>query len=79
MRTEILKQDEPVDGAEPDDNRDRQKRRSKRFGIEVVEAELRHGIKPSFDPDDPLDRLLSAALRRRIRQATEKNAGELVT
>lgn len=137
MRTEIAKQDEPRDGAEPDVNRERQKKRSKRFGIEVVEgaaltfpsgfprklsdygdpvnlkfpteskkraanarvrfkqfanetykktkskkvvhnriveAELRHGITPSIDLDDPLDRLLSSSLRRRVAEAQKKSA-----
>ena len=39
----------------------------------IVEAELKFGIKPSIDPDDPLDKLLSADLRERAQRASEKD------
>lgn len=38
----------------------------------IVRAELRHGIEPGFDPDDPLDALLPADLRDELSRA-EKN------
>ena len=37
----------------------------------IVEAELKFGVKPDIDPDDPLDRLLPAALRERAESKTE--------
>jgi hypothetical protein len=38
----------------------------------IVEAQLKFGAKPSIDPDDPLDKLLPAALRERAEEAAEK-------
>lgn len=39
----------------------------------IVEAELSHGIKPSYDPDDELDGLLPDALVTRIEDADEED------
>lgn len=38
----------------------------------IVEAELKQGIVPDIDPNDALDKLLSASLRRRAQEAAKK-------
>jgi len=39
----------------------------------IVRAELRFGVVPSFDSDDPLDKLLPAGLRDQLSKSVEKN------
>jgi len=45
----------------------------------IVRAELKHGIEPGYDPEDPLDQMLPSDLKDQLTESTTKQGGQMTT